>query len=237
MALETGSFISDLNASNPTSTDLKSQGDDHIRLVKAAVKGTFPNVTGAVTASHTVLNTVSLKANAADAALTGIPTAPTASFGVATTQVATAAFVQTALQALHPVGSIYTSTSSTNPSTSFGFGTWVQFGAGRVLLGVGGSFSAGATGGSNDAVVVSHTHSASSTVTDPGHAHSVSGIGGWYSGGEAGSYVGGGSSRSNNTNASATGISVATTVNSTGVSGTNANLPPFIVVYLWNRTA
>lgn len=56
MALETGSFISDLNASNPQSTDSVAQADDHLRLIKSTVKATFPNITGAVTKTHTQLN-------------------------------------------------------------------------------------------------------------------------------------------------------------------------------------
>ncbi len=43
MALETGSFISDLTTSNPPGTDAKSQGDDHLRLIKTTVQGSFPN--------------------------------------------------------------------------------------------------------------------------------------------------------------------------------------------------
>ena len=58
MPLESANFISDLNAANPTATDPKNQGDDHIRLVKSAVKATFPNVSGAVTPTHTELNFV-----------------------------------------------------------------------------------------------------------------------------------------------------------------------------------
>ena len=56
MALETGTYISSLNASNPASTDGLAQADDHIRLLKSTIKATLPNVTGAVTASHTELN-------------------------------------------------------------------------------------------------------------------------------------------------------------------------------------
>lgn len=56
MALETGTYISDLNASNPTEADVRSEGDDHLRLIKATLKATFPNVTGAVSASHSELN-------------------------------------------------------------------------------------------------------------------------------------------------------------------------------------
>ena len=58
MALETGSFISDLNASFPVSTDGLAQADDHLRLIKSTVKATFPNISGAMNATHTELNTV-----------------------------------------------------------------------------------------------------------------------------------------------------------------------------------
>lgn len=58
MGLETGTYISDLNTSNPSGTDAKSQGDDHLRLIKATVKATFPNISGAVTPTHTELNYV-----------------------------------------------------------------------------------------------------------------------------------------------------------------------------------
>jgi hypothetical protein len=56
MALESASFINQLNAANPTSTDSVSQADDHIRLIKSAIKATFPNVTGPVTATQTQIN-------------------------------------------------------------------------------------------------------------------------------------------------------------------------------------
>lgn len=58
MALESATYISDLVATNPTSSDPKSQGDDHLRLVKSTLQATFPNVAGAVTATHTELNYV-----------------------------------------------------------------------------------------------------------------------------------------------------------------------------------
>lgn len=58
MALESVTYISDLVSTNPTSTDPKSQGDDHLRAIKSAVKTTFPNISGAVTPTHTELNYV-----------------------------------------------------------------------------------------------------------------------------------------------------------------------------------
>lgn len=57
MPVESATYISDLNASNPVgATDPKSQGDDHLRLIKSAVKASFPGVSGAVSATHAELN-------------------------------------------------------------------------------------------------------------------------------------------------------------------------------------
>lgn len=57
MGLETATYISGLNASNPIhATDQVSEGDDHLRLIKSTLLATFPSITGAVTATHTELN-------------------------------------------------------------------------------------------------------------------------------------------------------------------------------------
>lgn len=53
MALETGSYINDLVVTNPTSTDPKSQGDDHIRLQKTAIKDCFAGFTGGIMCTGT----------------------------------------------------------------------------------------------------------------------------------------------------------------------------------------
>ena len=58
MALESASTINQLNSSNPVSTDAISAADDHLRLIKAALLATFPNITGVLNATHTELNTV-----------------------------------------------------------------------------------------------------------------------------------------------------------------------------------
>lgn len=96
------------------------------------------------------------------------------------------------------------------------------------VIGAGNSYAVGATGGSKDAIVVSHTHTATSTstVTDPGHFHS-GGVSAYTNpANSGGSSASGGTS---NTGTASTGITVATsTTNATaGVSGTNANLPPY----------
>lgn len=56
MPLENASYINQLDASNPPSTDLIAQADDHIRMLKAALKATFPNITGPVSVTQDVLN-------------------------------------------------------------------------------------------------------------------------------------------------------------------------------------
>lgn len=58
MGLESGTYIDSLVATNPTSDDPKSEGDNHIRLVKSTVLNTFPNIDGAVTATQAELNTM-----------------------------------------------------------------------------------------------------------------------------------------------------------------------------------
>ena len=56
MPLETATFINNLVASNPASTDTVSQADDHIRLIKQVLKTTFPNLNAPVTATPAQLN-------------------------------------------------------------------------------------------------------------------------------------------------------------------------------------
>ena len=184
---------------------------------------------------NNIATAVATKADLVSPTFTGTPLAPSASSGTSTTQIATTAFVQAAIALLYPVGSVYTNASvSTNPGTLLGFGTWTAFGAGRVPVGFdsGNALfdSAEETGGSADAITVSHTHTA--TVTDPGHTHTHNAQRIQGGGGISGS----GSGEADATiNTALTGISVS---NSTvGSSGTNANYQPYITVYMWKRTA
>ena len=59
MPLETGTYISDLNASNPAGNDTVEKADDHLRFIKSTIKASFPNITGAMNATHTELNKLS----------------------------------------------------------------------------------------------------------------------------------------------------------------------------------
>lgn len=82
MALETGTYISDLVATNPDGASPKSSMDDHLRLVKSTIKTTFPNVTGAMTMTHTELNTVTARGLIAGQTWTGTHTFPATTYGV-----------------------------------------------------------------------------------------------------------------------------------------------------------
>ena len=224
-----------VQSTNFATKDALSSGDP-LKIVK----GTEIN-----TEFNNIATAVATKADLVSPTFTGTPVAPTASFGVSTTQLATTAFVQAALQVLHPVGSVYiNATNATNPGTLLGFGTWVAFGAGRVPVG----FDAGnalfdaaeETGGSADSVLPTHTHTATSVVTDPGHVHDLTFNSNVVTEGTA-SIALGDDLRNTPLNgfiaSAVTGITVATTNANAGVSGTNGNYQPYITVYMWKRSA
>lgn len=58
MSLESATYINQLNATNPLGSDPIASGDDHIRLIKSALKATFPNITGAVNVTQGDLNSI-----------------------------------------------------------------------------------------------------------------------------------------------------------------------------------
>ena len=181
--------------------------------------------TGALSASSL---SVSGAASLATGSISGIMTAPTAATGTNTTQLATTAF---ALANGIPSGAIVMWSGSI---ASIPSGWLLCNGSSGTpdlrdcfIVGAGSTYAVGATGGSTDAIVVSHTHTAS--VTDPGHTH-VTTPNPAYVGSAQGGHSGGGAQNPDgypalSINSATTGISVTNT--STGSSGTNANLPPY----------
>jgi hypothetical protein len=176
---------------------------------------------GGVGLSNSVTGTGSM-ALSASPAFTGTPTAPTATAGTNTTQIATTAF---ALANGIPSGAIVMWSGSI---ASIPSGWLLCNGASgtpdlrdRFVVGAGSTYAVAVTGGTADAVVVLHTHTA--VVSDPGHSHS--GLVGQTNVGGSGT---GNQLAGNNPVAMSTvqtGISVSNTT--TGISGINQNLPPY----------
>jgi microcystin-dependent protein len=149
MALETGTYISDLVSTNPAGSDALAFADDHLRLIKSTLKNTFPNITGAVTATNENLN------NGAPVGLICM-------------------WSNFSYSGVIPAGWALCNGQVVPKSDGSGnIGTPDL--RDRFIVGTGLSYSYGNTGGlpANNLTVSqlpSHTHG----VTDPGHAHSVS---------------------------------------------------------------
>jgi hypothetical protein len=234
-----------VKATNFATKDTLPTGDSNKIVKGTEIDNEFNSIAGAI----------SSKADIASPTFTGTPAAPTATAGSSTTQIATTAFVTAALQAVYPVGSIYiNATSSSNPSSLLGFGTWTAFGAGRVMVGLDAGNAAfdtaEETGGSADAIVVSHTHTFSTTTDAVGNHNHGNGIytrllrppyGGSLTGNDTiGSGIEQAVGSGDSANIAAAGAhshTLSGTTASAGSSGTNANLPPYIVVRMWKRTA
>ena len=127
---------------------------------------------------------------------------------------------QQVLQTIYPVGSVYINASNpTNAGTLLGFGTWEAFGAGRVPVGLNASDTdfdtAEETGGSK-------THTLT-TAEIPAHTHNSNFI----------------STGSGSPGVSTAGAYAATTsvTSSTGGGGAHTIVQPYIIVYMWKRTA
>lgn len=151
MALETATYINQLNAANPVGSDPIASGDDHIRLIKSAIKATFPNITGPITPTQDDLNT----------------------------RLVPSGFIGMWSGAASALPSGWYLCDGTNGTPDL---------RGRFVLGAGGSYSVGNSGGAESVTLSqsqlpSHTHSATSTftgtamgnhshaITDPGHTH------------------------------------------------------------------
>ena len=197
--------------------------------------------------SVTQLNAdLALRAAIASPTFTGVPAAPTAAAGTNTTQLATTAFVRTAVDAAValippgiPTGGIILWSGSVGAIPT----GWAlcngQNGTpdlrSRFVVGAGSAYNVNATGGSANAVVVSHTHS----VTDPGHAHQMSrvltdlNVDARFDAVSLRATSDDAEYTNRNTESAATGI----TINSTGQSGIDANLPPYYALAYIMKTA
>lgn len=204
---------------------------------------------------------VASKADKASPTFTGTPAAPTASSGTSSTQIATTAFAMGAAALVMPSGAMLQWPTATAPtgfllcdgeaksrtiySALFAV-IGETFGAGdgtttfnvpnfenRFPVGAGDLYAVGATGGSKDAVAVSHTH----TATQDAHTHSYqTGYQGSVSSSGTNGNFGGGTPDDTSYIYSTGSATPAITVASAGESGTNKNLPPYLGIYFIIKT-
>lgn len=212
-----GSPIGANSASTGAFTTLSTTG--LATLNSATISGTSTLTT--VDINGGAIDGTAIGANSAStvAATTVTATTVTASGNVNTTGGELQIDGTNVLEKVYPVGSIYiNATSSTNPATLLGFGTWVAFGAGKVIVGLDSSDTdfdtAEETGGAKThtlttSEIPSHTHSLS-TSDNPGGSGAIE--------------VAGGAPTSTQT------------TQATGGGGAHNNLQPYIVAYMWKRT-
>jgi microcystin-dependent protein len=213
------------------------------------VKGTeidteFNNIAVAVGTKADLLNPV----------FTGIATAATAATGTSTTQLATTAFTTAAISpftgsmlmwptATPPAGFLLCNGQTASRATYAALfaivGTLFGVGDGsttftlpnytdRMPIGAGSLYSANSLGGSKDATLPTHTH----TATDSGHFHNQAGQGGGVNYAGVGPNPSFALTQNLVTSTAAANITVA----SAGVSATNANLPPYLGIFFIIKT-
>ena len=186
-----------------------------------------------------IATAIGSKADTNSPTFTGTPTAPTAVAGTSNTQIATTAFVAASVASAIPSGGIIIWSGSIAAVPS---GWYLCDGSNgtpdlrdRFVIGAGSAYAVGDTGGSKDAIVVEHNHTSVSTSL----SGSITGIS--QSFGDGGGEASGVFSKTTghtvnftpieNDSGDGGGVTFngnhSHTINSTGSSGTNANLPPY----------
>lgn len=233
MALETGTYISDLVSTNPAGSDALAFADDHLRLIKSTLKNTFPNITGAVTLNQAQLNTA-------------MPIGGIIMWS----------------QASIPSGWALCNGQTVARSDGGGNITTPNL-LDRFIVGAGNSYGLNAAAGNalislNTSQLPAHSHGVNDpghahAVTDPGHHHNISDPGHhhdvYYNGGSGGlnGFSGpvGSSTLKTNSGEATTGIQILNTQTAIGINagGTNVSIqntgsgaaidirPPYFALY------
>lgn len=245
MAVETGSTIENLVATNPLINDKVRDGTQHFWLIKKVLKTIFPGASGQgfskpITATEDELNRVKGVTSPIQTQINALANSITAS------DKAQAALLEKFQQATWPVGSIFINALvATNPEQILGFGKWQRWSQGKVLVSADESnpiLQPKATGGSPNTVLVRHQHTVEGDTQSGGlHSHRTkyagtktgSGYPGFDGGGDA---IGKGDTDDDGTHNHH--IFMQTTY-SPGhqEDGVNKNYQPFVCVYMWLRVA
>jgi len=183
--IESAPYINGLNAANPTIADPVAEWDDHMRLVKQALKATFPNITGAVSATHADLNQVtgtSGRVSALEGNRARVDQANTFA-GTQTFATINATVVQQQGAALVPAGTVVA-----------WYGNILAIPAGwllcngangtpdlieKFIIGAGGTLAVGAVGGANQQTAIttsSGTHNHGPTQPNGAHGHTATAL-------------------------------------------------------------
>lgn len=162
MALESASYISDLVTTNPAGTDGLDKADDHIRLIKAVLKATFPNLNAAVTATPSQLNGAAPVGSGMDWYTSTPPSGWLLCNGQAVSRVTYANLFAV----------LGTTFGSGDGSSTFNLPNFTD----RVPVGAGGSYALASTGGSATATgstnsAGAHTHAGTTTASAGDHNH------------------------------------------------------------------
>jgi hypothetical protein len=236
-------------STNFTAKDSLPTGDS-ARIVKGTEIDTEFTAISAAIAS---------KADSNSPTFTGTPAAPTAVAGTNTTQLATTAFATAAASAAFPIGGIIMWSGSI---ASIPSGWALCNGSGgtpdlrdRFVIGAGTTYAVNATGGSANATLPSHTHTATNSISNAAHQHYVvhnaagSNEGslnssnymirrGIYGGDFSYDFSSTGSAANIGLTSSAGGsLGVATSLSTEGASAVNANLPPYFALAYIMRVA
>lgn len=124
------------------------------------------------------------------------------------------------LDLIYPIGSIYMSVNNVSPQEFLG-GTWVRI-KDTFLLSAGDTYSAGSTGGEA-------THKLTESEM-PGHSHKITTYGDESSAGATTREVRG-------TEYAHSALEATHSTSSVGGNQPHNNMPPYLVVYMWKRTA
>ena len=247
MSVETATTIAELDKNWPLPGDPTNEGDNHTRLTKSVLQSQFPGAGGLgfntpITASEADLNNTSGSTSNFQAQIDAL-----------------AAQLSTVVQAAFPVGTIHTTIDPTNPSTSLGFGTWARYAEGRCLVGLDSSDpdfdTVEEVGGRKDAVVAQHSHTGA-TSAEGNHTHfsfstaeldktspvTAAEQPARYNNRPNTSFydyqINGDSTPATVGLTSQDGLHTHTvSVSEAGQDPTGENLPPYVVVYFWVRTA